>query len=115
MMPESRFEESAANLRSKEIERQRRTVRWRPSRVEDVLRICAADHQTTPWELANGPSTKRNVAARAQAMQILRRMGFSLPEIGRYMGGKHHTTVLYHTRNVKPDTRDLTGVCDEWI
>lgn len=38
-------------------------------------------------------------AARALAVRELRAAGYSLPQIGRILGGRHHTTILYLYRH----------------
>lgn len=56
--------------------------------------VCIA-HDVTLDEL-KGPSRSRVIAwPRQDAMKLLAQAGYSLPEIGRYLGRRDHTTVLH--------------------
>lgn len=46
-----------------------------------------------------GPSKARHIAhARFRIWPILQQKGYSLPQIGRYFGNRHHTTILHGIR-----------------
>lgn len=52
-------------------------------------------------DIASDRRTKEVIAPRQIAMLLARTLtGRSLPEIGRYLGGKDHTTVLYAVRKL---------------
>jgi chromosomal replication initiation ATPase DnaA len=38
------------------------------------------------------------VDARNEAAWLLRKLDWSLPAIGRFLGGKHHTTIMHGIR-----------------
>lgn len=67
----------------------------------DIIDICPSYHGTTR-EAALSPSReRREVRARQSAMYIARRVtGRSLPEIGRRIGCRDHTTVLHADRKI---------------
>ena len=52
-------------------------------------------------------SRKKTVAfPRQVSMYLIRELtDLSLPEIGRFFGAKHHTTILYATKKIKGDLR----------
>ncbi len=72
-----------------------------PPRVRTVLNISASDHGTTTAAILGGSRLKHISAARRQAIHTLRRMGFSFPEIGRFLG-VHHTTCIYAVKHHAP-------------
>lgn len=91
-----------------------------PPAVLRAMKCAAEDFNLSLPELLNGKSDTK-VKARRRCIQTLRRMGFSLTEIGRFMG-RHHTTVLHalggHSPRLSPEEQlasipcpDLSG---EW-
>ena len=109
------FEQRAELMRLQGPERKRPIV-VRPLAVEKVLRRHAGAHGMDVWELTSGPKTRSTVKVRREAMRELRGMGYSLTQIGKWVGGRHHTSVLFHVKADPPAMeRDLTGVWDEWI
>ncbi|MFH1504588.1 MAG: chromosomal replication initiator protein DnaA [Candidatus Omnitrophota bacterium] len=58
----------------------------------------------------NLKKSRRNktlVLPRQVAMYLIRELtDFSLPEIGRFFGSKHHTTILYAHKKIKNDIKD---------
>ena len=89
----------------------------RPPRAEAVLKGVAVEFQLPIAEIVAGRQFKKNVAARREACRRLRAIGYSLGQIGTYMGGLHHTTILHHVRDVVVELEtpapipDLSG---EW-
>lgn len=73
-----------------------------------LLRICRVT-KTTPMQIL-GPGRSRHVSfARAAIAYWARRLsGLSLPQIGRALGNRDHTTIL-HYRNVYPAKRAKMG------
>jgi chromosomal replication initiation ATPase DnaA len=66
-----------------------------PPRVEAVLSLAAQWYNLSVKALRNiNLHTDEVVAARRMAARELREMGFSFPQIGRYLGGLHHTSVM---------------------
>ena len=73
-----------------------------PPRVSMALEISAENFWVTVGMIL-GPSRSHNVVmARRQAIHALHNMGFSEPEIGRFIQ-KHHTSVHYHLHHPVPD------------
>lgn len=48
-----------------------------------------------PADLTSRKQDLRTVGARRVLILMLRRRGLSYPEIGVYLGGRHHTTIMY--------------------
>lgn len=58
-------------------------------------------HQVSPTDvLGDRRGTPAVCGARADVMRRLRRDGYSLPQIGRWMH-RDHSTVLHHTRGIE--------------
>lgn len=76
----------------------------RPSRVSDVI-ARVAHRRDIPAGLIvsnrRGSHEAPVVAARRECIFELRAMGFSLPQIGKYVG-IHHSSVSYHLRDYRP-------------
>ena len=65
-----------------------------------LRRVCEA-LEVTPKQLMHGGRGKQLSGLRAIAMWVCREAtGASYPEIGKAMGGFHHTTVLHAVRRV---------------
>lgn len=75
------------------------------SAVEAIKRRIAAEAGITVEELVSKSREWRFVAPRRRFVREIRPLGFSLPEIGRLLGGRHHTTVLHLLRNDGPKPR----------
>lgn len=70
--------------------------------VEDVQRVVADHFKIDVAELKTKKRIKSIVGPRQIAMYLARELtSLSLPEIGRYFGGKDHTTVLHSYRKIK--------------
>lgn len=86
-----------------------------PISAKLVVRTVAEFRGISPSQLA-GPRRDRRLAwPRQEACWILqRRSGMSLPRIGRFLGGRDHTTILYGVAAVErrraddPDYRTAT-------
>lgn len=64
---------------------------------EVCMEVCRA-HDVTLEEL-RGRSHQRAIAwPRQDAMRLLAKAGYSMPEIGRYLGRRDHTTILHGIR-----------------
>jgi chromosomal replication initiation ATPase DnaA len=102
-----------------------------PSRVRDLILRAAAEHHTRPSDILSGSQQRNITAARWQIIRALRAdpYGFSLQQIGRFLGGLHHTTVLNalrrsgqqpyaSTATAPPPPFDYDNpqlpACDEW-
>ena len=80
-----------------------------PNAVRAVLSIVAEQTGMTLTELRSGRRHKGAVRARQIAILILReRASFSYPEIGLYLGGRDHSTVIHsHRRGLARLETDL--------
>ena len=64
-------------------------------RWKHIIRDVAKRHRLTIDELIGPRRVKHLVTARVEAYHLLRREGYSMPQIGQRMGGRDHTTVLH--------------------
>ena len=68
----------------------------RPARPEmwKQLGAIAQRHGCPDRVLFDGFHAAQHVAVRREAALYLRSLGYSYPQIGRWLGGKHHTTIM---------------------
>jgi chromosomal replication initiator protein len=70
--------------------------------VESVLRTVAEHFDLQPAQLKIKSNTRQITYPRQIAMYLVKELTHaSLPEIGRYFGGKHHTTVLHSIQKIE--------------
>jgi chromosomal replication initiator protein len=69
--------------------------------VESIVRAVAEHFSMQPAQLKMKSNTKQIAYPRQIAMYLVKELTqASLPEIGRYFGGKHHTTVLHSVQKI---------------
>lgn len=69
--------------------------------VESIVRAVAEHFSMQPSQLKMKSNTKQIAYPRQIAMYLVKELTHaSLPEIGRYFGGKHHTTVLHSVQKI---------------
>ncbi len=69
--------------------------------VESIVRAVAERFNMTPSQLKMKSNTQQIAYPRQVAMYLVKELTHaSLPEIGRYFGGKHHTTVLHSVQKI---------------
>lgn len=93
-----------------------RRHQWRSRNAEVVLAAAARRHAVTVRELTSDSQVYRIVRARLSVIRDLHQMGFSSPEIGRVLGGRSHTTILYHLAKLQPidDSIPYPDLSGEW-
>ncbi len=70
--------------------------------VESIIRTVAERFNLQPAQLKIKSNTRQIAYPRQIAMYIVKDLTHaSLPEIGRYFGGKHHTTVLHSIQKIE--------------
>ncbi len=70
--------------------------------VESILRAVGERFNMQPAQLKVKSNTKQIAYPRQIAMYLVKELTHaSLPEIGRYFGGKHHTTVLHSVQKIE--------------
>jgi chromosomal replication initiator protein len=70
--------------------------------VESILRAVAEQFSLQPSQLKMKSNTRQIAYPRQIAMYLVKDLTHaSLPEIGRYFGGKHHTTVLHSVQKIE--------------
>jgi chromosomal replication initiator protein len=70
--------------------------------VESIVRAVAERFSMTPAQLKQKSNTQKIAYPRQIAMYLVKELTHaSLPEIGRYFGGKHHTTVLHSITKIE--------------
>ncbi|MGH9581553.1 MAG: helix-turn-helix domain-containing protein [Bryobacteraceae bacterium] len=67
-----------------------------------MLRAVAEKFSMPPAQLKQKSNTRQIAYPRQIAMYLVKDLTHaSLPEIGRYFGGKHHTTVLHSIQKIE--------------
>ncbi len=70
--------------------------------MESVVRAVAERHSMQPSQLKQKSNAQHIAYPRQIAMYLVKELTHaSLPEIGRYFGGKHHTTVLHSIQKIE--------------
>ena len=70
--------------------------------VESIIRSVAERFNLQPAQLKMKSNTRQIAYPRQIAMYLVKDLTHaSLPEIGRYFGGKHHTTVLHSIQKIE--------------
>jgi len=70
--------------------------------VESILRAVGERFSLQPAQLKMKSNTRQIAYPRQIAMYLVKELTHaSLPEIGRYFGGKHHTTVLHSIQKIE--------------
>ena len=70
--------------------------------VESIVRAVAEHFSMQPLQLKMKSNTRQIAYPRQVAMYLVKELTHaSLPEIGRYFGGKHHTTVLHSVQKIE--------------
>lgn len=72
----------------------------KPASVRKIIERAAAECGITARMLMEPSQEAARVRARVRAMWQMRCLGFSLPMIGRFLGGMHHTTVQHHLKKL---------------
>ena len=64
--------------------------------VAEIIRVVASHHMVQPSKL-RGPDRHRDLSTARMIVALLskRLTTASYPEIGRALGGRHHTTIMY--------------------
>ncbi len=70
--------------------------------VESIVKAVAEKFSISPAQLKMKSNTRQIAYPRQIAMYVVKELTHaSLPEIGRYFGGKHHTTVLHSVNKIE--------------
>ncbi len=70
--------------------------------MESIVRSVAEHFSMQPSQLKMKSNTRQIAYPRQVAMYLVKELTHcSLPEIGRYFGGKHHTTVLHSVQKIE--------------
>jgi len=70
--------------------------------IESIVRAVAEKFSMQPAQLKMKSNTRQIAYPRQVAMFLVKELTHaSLPEIGRYFGGKHHTTVLHSIQKIE--------------
>ena len=104
-----------------------------PESVHAIIRAAGYKFSISPAYIRDGRQrSSRAVAARRQIARDLNALGYSTTQIGRWLGGLHHTSVIYMLRDhpekkqrgtpqrgaipVRHETQDVDpAIWDEWI
>src|SRR5215510_11253279 len=66
-----------------------------PIVAAQLLGLFSQKFNTLPEEILSGSQHPNVVEARGHVIRGLRKKGFSSTQIGKFLGGLHHSTVLY--------------------
>ncbi len=70
--------------------------------IESILKAVAEHFEMPPTQLKQKSNTRQIAYPRQIAMYLIKDLTrASLPEIGRFFGGKHHTTVLHSVQKIE--------------
>lgn len=70
--------------------------------VESIVRVVAEHFSMSPAQLKQKSNTHQIAYPRQIAMYLIKELTrSSLPQIGHYFGGKHHTTVLHSIQKIE--------------
>jgi chromosomal replication initiator protein len=79
--------------------------------VESILRAVGDRFSLQPAQLKMKSNTRQIAYPRQVAMYLVKELTHaSLPEIGRYFGGKHHTTVLHSIQKIEEERQRDEGL-----
>lgn len=79
-----------------------RPLKPRTPKVSEIIGATAAYFKIAPDEILSGRRIKPLVIPRHVAMYLARQLTLrSFPEIGRFMGGRDHTTVLHACNKIQ--------------
>ncbi|MCM8823721.1 MAG: chromosomal replication initiator protein DnaA [Candidatus Omnitrophica bacterium] len=69
---------------------------------EMILEKVAESYNISPSDLKSNKRNKSLILPRQMVMYLIRELtDLSLPEIGNFLGAKHHTTILYATKKLQ--------------
>lgn len=80
-----------------------------PPRVEAIIAEVAAQYRVTPADIVGPRRIQKFVDPRWEAMRRVRDLDFgagrkaSFPQIGRWFGGRDHTTVMHACRQLQEE------------
>lgn len=70
--------------------------------IQEIIFEVAKARGITARELCGPDRSKRYADARREAARRLREHGLSLPNIGRHLGGRDHSTISHYLRTPSP-------------
>lgn len=73
--------------------------------LHSIIDTVAVAYGVPPGLLRSKSQEQRYTRARHVACYVANQHGYSLPQIGRAMGGRHHTTILHSVREVARELR----------
>lgn len=108
----------AQMLQTKQILRARQEADQEPEeprfKITDIIRIVAKYYGTSVTDIRSSRRTFRLTRPRHVAMYLCRHKTLrSLPEIGRHLGGRDHTTVLHGVRKIEAKMLSDLDLCRE--
>ena len=77
--------------------------------VRETLQLIAEAHGTSVKVLTDQNRSKRASRARRDAYAALRHLGLSLPEIGKAIGGRNHSTVQTGLAKREKELKELAA------
>jgi chromosomal replication initiation ATPase DnaA len=85
-----------------------------PVKLEHIIKVVAQYYKISISDIRSGRRVSILTHPRQVAMYLCRHLTLrSLPEIGRHLGGKDHTTVLHGTRKIEAMMKRDAVFCQE--
>lgn len=74
----------------------------RPPSLNEIMRAVAEEYRVSVMDIVSARRTGKLVFPRHIAMLLARRLThLSMPQIGRFMGNRDHTTILHGVRSIE--------------
>lgn len=113
LQPRTKEEAKSAYQALRKSIRADRTIEL-PSRLRAILVTMCAEEKVTLAQVLGADDTPRIIEARYRAYWLLHRVhGCSLPKVGGYLGGRHHSSVFAGIRKHEQRAADLAAILAE--
>jgi len=77
-----------------------------PMTPSEIIHRTATEYGAHYWEVIGPRRSRYLVNVRTMCAARLRMRGYSYPEIGTYLGGRHHTTIMNLLGALRPKKSD---------
>ena len=85
----------------------------RPPSMNEIMRAVAVEYRVTVIDIVSARRAKKVVLPRHIAMLLARRLThLSMPQIGRHLGNRDHTTILHGVRSIEQKLASDTALAE---